>query len=255
MAKRKTGNGTKGQDGKPAGQGGGAETTSGVEVLPAAASEDVITGVVNTLNTMQRAAGFEFARAVGRVVLDSLYGGDLNGWRLRGESDASYRRLRDRAEAEKDKLLISAVALYRSMALVELEDRLQITDWKNLNITQVRSVFGLTDDQQRKLLTTAQAKGWDGERLEAEVAKVRKKEGDKRGRPPLPAFVKAIGAFRRVIEPGDGKPDPFGDLKLAEELDAEEAQALWQTVTGVKIKCEELQKTLAARIPGFAEPT
>lgn len=244
MAKRKSGGGKgpKAQDGKP----------GGVEVLPAAASEHVIEGVVETLNTMQRAAGFDFARAVGRVVLDSLYGGDMNAWRLRGESDASYRKLRE--HADKDELKISAVALYRSMALIELEDRLQITDWKNLNITHIRSVFGLPDDQQKKLLTTAQAKGWDGERLEAEVAKVRKKEGDKRGRPPLPAFVKGIGALRRVIEPGDGKPDPFGDLELAEELDAEEAQALWQTVTGVKIKCEEIQKKLAGRIPGFGEP-
>ena len=32
-----------------------------------------------------------------------------------------------------------------------------------------------------------------------------------------------------------------------------EAEALWKTVTGVKLKCEELQAKLAAKVPGFGE--
>ena len=33
-----------------------------------------------------------------------------------------------------------------------------------------------------------------------------------------------------------------------------EAEALWKTVTGVKLKCEELQAKRAAKVQGFGEP-
>src|SRR6266513_2543056 len=46
-------------------------------------SDDVIEAVVQGLNRLCRQATFEFTLAVGEMVIDKVYGGDLNLWRSR----------------------------------------------------------------------------------------------------------------------------------------------------------------------------
>jgi hypothetical protein len=113
----------------------------------------------------------------------------------------------------------------------------------------VRAVLALPAPEQEKLLKRAEDKGWTVQKLEAEAARVRdKSKRSSGGRPPLPRFVKSIRALRKYAEAGD---ELFGDLEAVEELEAEEAEALWKTVTGLKLKCEELQKKLEGKVPGF----
>lgn len=223
--------------------------TAPAEVLPPPVADDVIDEVVSTLNGWQRVAGFAFARQVGQLLIDKFYAGDVSAWRSRQEKDASFRKLKQRAD--EGALQISAPSLYRSVALVELEDRIGAVDKVHLTMTHVREVFGLPAEQQAKLLTAAAEKGWSIQDMEKAAGKVRKKEGDGRGRPALPTFVKSISALARIIAQDDGDPDPFGDMDALDQITEEQAQALWQTVTGVKLKCEEIQKKLAVKVPGF----
>lgn len=229
------------------------EQAAPAEVLPPPVADDVIDEVVATLNSWQRMAGFAFARQVGGLVIEKFYGGDVNAWRSHAEKDASFRKLK--ARADEGALQVSAPALYRSVALVELEARVGRVDKAHLTMTHVREVFGLPAEQQTRLLTAAQDKGWSIETMETEAAKVRKKEGDGRGRPTLPAFVKSISALGRIIAHKDGAPDPFADIDDLEQVSEEQAQALWQVVAGVKLKCEEIQKKLQVKVPGVGEPS
>jgi hypothetical protein len=223
-------------------------TTAGTtEVLPAAVADEVVDEVVASLNGLARSAGFEFARAAGRLILEKFYKGDFDAWRSRGAKDASFRKLASRAD--QDELHVSAPALYRAVALVELEERLGVSTWKHLTTSHVRAVFGLAEHHQQKLLSDAEGKGWTVEDMEKAAAKVRKKEGDGRGRPALPKFVKAIGRLKKML---DEKDELFGDMERIEQLEADEATALYQAVTGMKIHCEALQKALQAKVPGMA---
>ena len=149
---------------------------------------------------------------------------------------------------------MSASTLYPPVAIYGLCQELGVSTWKHLSVSHLRAVLGLPLDQQRKLLTLAEAKAMTTDELERRVAGLRKPDGSKRGRPALPAFVKSIGALGRLVARADGDPDPFGDLEQVDALSPEEAEALWKTVTGVQQKCEELAAKLAQRVSGFGDP-
>lgn len=223
------------------------EQAASVEVLPAAVAEDVIEKLIHRLDDLQRSETFSFARKAGRDIVDTFYNGDLGAWRTHGPKDSSFRRLADLAE--KKGLNLSPTTLYRCVALVEVEDRLGPLDAKKLSFTHAREVFGLPEKEQTRLLTTAAEKDWSIEDMAKAAAKVRKKEGDGRGRPALPTFVKSIHALGRLIAEDDG--DPFADIDDLDQISDEDAEKLWKTVTGVKLKCEELQKKLQVKVPGF----
>lgn len=214
------------------------------EVLPAALPDEVIASTVSEVNELARQATLELSVQLGKLVVERFYANDLGAWRARGTSDASFRKL----SAHPD-LVVSPSGLYRAVAVYELCERLvNVSGLKHLAVGHFRAVLGLADKHQEKLLTTASEKGWKVEKVEDEAAKIRKKEGDGRGRRPDPGFVKGIRRMDKLLAEDGGW---FDDLEKVEDLEADEAEALWKTVTGMKLKCEELQKKLASRVPGF----
>lgn len=216
-------------------------------MLPAAITDSVIDEVVAELNGLSRSATLELTLGIGRIVVARFYGGDLGVLRERAEKDASLRKLASRAESGE--LHMSASGLYRAIAIYELTSRLGVSTWKHLGVSHLRAVLGLPPAQQQKLLGTAEDEAWTVEEIERAAKKAHKKAGgEKRGRKPLPAFVKGIGRIAKLLEDGD---DSFGELDQVDALDAKEATRLYQAVTGMKLKCEELQVKLAARVPGM----
>src|SRR5688500_5273480 len=67
---------------------------------------------------LHRRRTLDFALAVGRLVVDRLYGGDLVAWRVGG----SLRKLAQRLEALQVRGL-SATALQQAVATLHLEER------------------------------------------------------------------------------------------------------------------------------------
>jgi hypothetical protein len=49
----------------------------------------------------------------------------------------------------------------------------------------------------------------------------------------------------------EGDSIAFGGLDKIDEIDEDEAARLYQTVTGMKLQCEALQKELERKVPGF----
>ena len=113
-----------------------------------------------------------------------------------------------------------------------------------------RALLPLKDEKTReRLAKKAAEKPLTGKALKSEVDKAlaKQRQGEKRGRPKLPAFEKTLNQFGRALD-ADGA---FDDLDAIDDLEPERAKELYQTVTGLKLKCEELQKALQTKVPGF----
>lgn len=222
--------------------GSGEATTA--QVLPAALPDEVIDATMREVNELSRQADLDVSLRLGKLLVERFYGDDLGSWRARGSSDASFRKL-----AAHPELLASASGLYRAVAVFELCERLVgVSALKQLALGHLRAVLGLPEPQQRRLLTAASEKEWKVHKIEEEAAKIRSRQSDGRGRRPDPGFVKGIRRMGKLLQDDEGW---FADLDEVESLDAKDAEALWKTVTGMKLKCEELQAKLASRVPGL----
>lgn len=218
---------------------------STLEVLPPSVSEEVIDAVVSELNGLARVHGLELTLAIGRVVVEHVYKGDMKLFRARHEKDASLRKLAERADAGS--LHVSAAGLYRAIAIFELTERLGVSSWKHLGVSHLRAVLGLSFPKQQKLLATAEDQAWTCDELEAAAKAARTKAGGTpRGRRPSLPFVKSIGRMEKLLIAPE---EAFAGLDRVDTLAETEATRLYQAVTGMKIKCEELQAALARRIP------
>lgn len=221
-----------------------ADASEGI-LLPAAVGEDVVTEVFDELCAMQRAATVELAVQMGKLIVDRFYGGKFDAWREHGAKETSLRKLADRFENTEGGL--SAAGIYRVIAIYELEERHHVSARKQLTVTHVRAVIGLPEKEQGQLLDEAEKRNWSTRELEEKAAAIRKKNGDGRGRPPLPAFVKSINKLKKMVD----DKTAFEDLEQVDDLDEDEVTDLYQAVTGMKLKCEALQKSLEARSKDF----
>ena len=106
------------------------ETITG-EPLPPELPTEAMDQLVAEINAFARAKALETALGVGRLIVDDIYGGDLEAWRDRGRKDASFRKLASRGDCD-----LSASGLYRSVAVYELCERLGASRWKHLGASQ-----------------------------------------------------------------------------------------------------------------------
>jgi hypothetical protein len=125
--------------------------------------------VVRHLNAIGKDATFDFACRVGKVVIDAFYAGEIDSWRVRdANKQPSFRKLSRHPE-----LPMSAAALYRSVCIYEICDRLGIRCWKNLSTSHLRLVIPLPPADQERVLRLAQDNSWSVRRLDEEVATMR----------------------------------------------------------------------------------
>jgi hypothetical protein len=199
--------------------------------------------VVGQLNEICKVATLEFSISVGRLIIDSFYRGDCERWRKRGTKQASFRKLSRHPE-----LPMSAVALYRSVAIYELSQRLGMSDWKHVCATHLRLVLPLPEEEQEKLLKLAETNTWSIRRLDEEVSLVRKERPrDRRGgRKRASPAKRIIRSLERDLDElqnfvgvdGQGKPTP-------EDLDF-----VLQSIQRVTHLFAALEKEMSGRLVG-----
>lgn len=115
--------------------------------------DKILEHVILQLSGLCRDAALNFALGVGRVVITSLYSGNLDHWRSRAPNkERSLRKL-----ANHPDLPMSPGALYRSLAIYELCERLGIQAWKHISTTHLRLVLPIQRDEQASLLRAAEA--------------------------------------------------------------------------------------------------
>ena len=142
--------------------------TSSAGIRDREALDCVVERAIVRLNTMCRTATLSFAIATGRTVIDEFYGGDVSKWRSRDpHKDLPLRRL-----SQHPDLPMSPAALYRSIAIFELTDRLKLSAWKHICTSHLRLVLPCAPEQQERLLYEAEANRSTVDHLNRQVAQV-----------------------------------------------------------------------------------
>jgi hypothetical protein len=204
---------------------------------PLTTLEERVQRTIRQLCVLTRAATLEFAVGVGKVVIDTLYDGDLSAWRSRARKDNALRAL-----AASPELPLSASALYRALAIYELSRRnAQGMDWRHLGVSHLRSVLGLPSEIQSRLLATAEAERWSVARLEREVFVLRTPSRCSGGRKPVPVCVKSI---RRIFELT--MPEALEGLESLKGLTASDVQELVDKLGKARERLNRLERVLTS---------
>jgi hypothetical protein len=217
---------------------------------------DQMDAVIDELNRIHSTSRLDMFLAIGKVVVDNVYHGSVQALMERGERDPNLRALLKR----KEEFSFGKSELSRSLGVFALDDRLRneggvsngVAGLAKLSASHFTAVLGLDFKDQKRLLQRADDGGWTTRKLEGEAAKKRAKmrQGERRGRPPLPAFQKTVHRFRKMLSDESN----FGGYDDIASMDPDEALELHETVTGMKIKLEELQQKLQERATGFVSP-
>jgi hypothetical protein len=152
---------------------------------------------VARLNGLCRLQSLELTLAVGQVIVEDLYGGDLDAWRSRGPKDHSFRKL-----AAHEGLQLSAAVLARSTGIYEMMTRLVVSTWRHLGPSHLRAALQLPGEAQSAILAQADREGWTATEMERRCreARPRDPEGARPGRRPMPVVVKRLTKVNRLID-------------------------------------------------------
>ena len=180
--------------------------------LSSSNEDEAIELVVLRLNSICKAATFDFALAIGAAVIQHLFGGDLSQWRSRDPNKSvSLRKL-----ARHPQLPMSPSALYRSIAIYELCERLEIRRWRHVSTSHIRLVLSLPEHEQARLLRMAETNAWPVLRLDEEIETTMGHEGEqrrsrrggrKRGSPLAHAVKRVAKLLERLMEVLDNTED------------------------------------------------
>lgn len=219
------------------GQLTGRRASEGIGALDV---NDPIDRVVLALNKICKTATLDFAIAVGQLVINGCYGGDLASWRARGEKDVSFRKL-----ARHCFLPMSPVALYRSVAIYELCERLDVRRWKHVSTSHLRLVLPLAPEQQSRLLQVAEVDGWPVRRLEQEIATVLALEGSERrrgGRKRRSRLKSTLNKLEACVD----KSNCFVGFEQADDPSPDTARNAIELVGRVQHACSRLERHMSS---------
>jgi hypothetical protein len=168
--------------------------------LPGASkvSTALLDQAVAELNRRYRSKGLETARSVGEYVLETFFGGDPENFRRGGTAHVSFREL-----GKREDLQVSFLFIWNSVAVVDQLRLLPADIAEALPLSHHKLLLPIKDESKKlELAKSAVHEGLAKRAFEERVRKLRDKGKDeaKAGRPPLPAFAKAVTALRKVVK-------------------------------------------------------
>lgn len=188
------------------------------------------------LRKLTRGASLQFALTAGRIVVETLYDGDVRAWRSRMRKDHALRAL-----AARPDLPMSASALYRALAIYELSSRQAGGEgWQHVGVSHLRAVLGLPEDVQTGLLERAEAERWTAARMERETLSLRSTSRQAGGRKRVPGYVKSI---RRIFELT--RAEALEGLDSVSELNPNELAELTEMLESSRTMLERLRQRFA----------
>jgi hypothetical protein len=211
------------------------------------ANEDaIIEAVVREVNALYRTTTLAFALRVGRLIISSFYGGDLEEWRRRGTKATSFRKL-----ARHPGMAVSPSVLYRSVAIYEMSQRLGTEAWQHISTTHMRLVLPFRPEEQGRLLAMADRERWSVSRFRHELAAMPLGRTHRGGRPSHGCLRKALQHIHASVSLcTEALSDAGHDLSPDSARDAQALLQRMQHVVAV------LEQRVSPRIDaGTTEPS
>lgn len=212
---------------------------SGAEPVVAARGVDRCVGrAAARIGELVGNSSLQLALAIGSIVIEELYDGDLSQWRRRGPKQHTLRQL-----AADPRLGISASALYRAIAVYEVRATMgEHASWDRLTVCHVRAVLGLPEAEQHRLLELAIQNDWTTLAIEEAAGKSRTRYKSSRGgRPRKPRFARSIEYAERALADDDAV---FGDLDALHSMTQTQRDEFERRLTFVRQRCDELTSLL-----------
>lgn len=209
---------------------------------PAELVEDPLDDLVTRINAIYVRKGLEVILEVGRFVLETVYDGDADIVSGRGTNHPTFRAL-----AERKDLLMSHSSIWRAVRIVVQLPALPPEAETRLPYTHHTLLLPVHDERAKaELAWIAIDEGLSSRDFGDRVKEARRaKKTDKRGGSKrLPAFVRTVRKVGKLVE----DEDLWGDLDAIDGMKAEEAEALYDAVAGMRLKCEEIQAALQRRL-------
>ncbi|MBX3181143.1 MAG: hypothetical protein KIT72_15325 [Polyangiaceae bacterium] len=176
---------------------------------------------------------------VGRLIVEELYAGERPEHGRRGRT--TFRKIAADLEGR-----MSAQALYRCAAIYEMcRDLKMEPTWEHVGMSHLSLVLGLSSAQQRRLVQQTERFGWSVERLRGEAARLRAGRKTRKGRRPLPGFVRAVRQLERFT---DGRDDLLADVGSVDDLDRAVIEPMLGQVVALRGQLDVLSRNLKAAL-------
>ena len=196
-----------------------------------------IEATAEAIRDVARERVLDTAREIGRLVIDGVFGGELDAWRNRGRKDPSFQQLVTRLDRSE----ISESTLHRSVGILELEDRLGYPALDRLTATHGFVVLGLPGPVQQELLDRARNEQLSSRELQALAIERRPKK--RLGRKPKPAVMKSLDRARKMLEQGG-----FEEMDALDAIDEERARSLLATAEAARDHFDAITRRLKERL-------
>jgi hypothetical protein len=177
--------------------------------------------------------------SVGRLIVERLYGGDLDAARARRRKDRSLRRLQRHPDLPFPPSMVS-----RSISTYLLSRRrVDLLDIKNLGASHLQELLGLAPSEQDHFLERLASEVWSVERLRAEIAKTHGTK-ERPGRLRRPTCVRQLRRLERAVE----SRALVADMQHIEQLALPELVRLLRTAKALCTQAEQITLALGARV-------
>jgi hypothetical protein len=207
-------------------------------IVSTLAGSNAIDTLVEDLRRVYCGGGTMLMVKVGKLVLERLYGGDVNLWHARGRKDASFRKL-----AERPRLPFSRANLARAVGIYVLSlRRPDLFELQDVGPCHLREILTLEPAVQDRLLAQTTAQQWSVCRLHNEIQQLRSSDPSAHAADRL-EFVALLRRWRTSVD----ARTLLQDAERIERLDPDEAATLLKTTKQLAQQAETLIHLLARR--------
>jgi hypothetical protein len=208
--------------------------------LAAAADEPDIDALVEDLRGVCDAAGTMLMVKVGKLVLERIYGGDIERWHSHGRKNASFRKL-----ARHPRLPFSRANLSRAVGIYVLSlRRPEVLGLHGIGPCHLREIVGLDAAAQDALLALTVEHEWSVCHLHDEVCQLKKDAAKGESVSIRLAFAGLLQTWHADVEASGF----LQDIERLDDLEPNEATELLETAKHLAQQLETLIQQLARRV-------